>query len=877
MDCQQAELLLLDQLECGLAGDTAGAFQAHLSDCLECRLKLQETSAVLRALRCDDPGSSAAEPGRLHAGLGPMALRLTDYEIEEEIGRGGMAVVYRARQRALNRTVALKILGGPLLSARAIHRFSNEGRTAARLKHPHIVPIYDQGRLSGGYYLAMELVEGQTLSQMLGRQQRSTAAKAPNYRRIATDFAALADALQHAHDQRIVHRDIKPQNILVGVDGRYRIADFGLARVLEDPGVTMTGDVLGTPAYMAPEQADGCCTADARSDIYSLGATLYEVLTLRRPFGGRNANQLLHQIKTCDPRPPRQLDRRIPVDLETICLRALHKEPSRRFQRAADLGADLRRFLEHRPIRSRRTPWPARLGRWARRHPAITTFMLAASAAVSVGAHQLRASAAERVRSAWAQLAFQDYRRPAAALALLERRWGVDDVQSELATALAFLPISAATALEHVDQALADEPQNVTAWYLKAWALSGQGRKVPARRALEQADALCAAEPPLAEQWFLRGQAILSIGGQHQTEQAIACYDQAIRLRADYPQAMLHQARAMNWRLYHQRRPELIDESVSRLQGVARLRPHSGYPHYLLSIAYHLASQIDPARSAEYFDTAVHHARLAQADPEGAANGHLAEAYCHEGRGDYAAAIEHYDLADAAEGRCAAAERRRHLVYRYRWRNHYWAGQTSAALDDLESAVAAIPDVSSCDDLIGLWLAGPLRDLLRREFGGEPVPSDDPVRQALHTRREPAAILAEAAGFWLVGDAGAARDCLDAAREHADWEAVLFPYESSEWNRALVAFGLGEVTLATVLRLAEQLQPDDPTWLRAQVYFFDGLRLLAAGRRAPALAQLQAAAACRDFQRYEYLATLLINRMGSAPDWPMSAWADAAD
>jgi WD40 repeat protein/tRNA A-37 threonylcarbamoyl transferase component Bud32 len=307
---------------------------------------------------------------------------LPDYEILGELGRGGMGIVYKARHRRLNRVVALKTLRiGLDGDAEAQARFRREAVAVARLQHPHIVQVYEVGgedRLCP--HLALEFVGGGSLvDRFAGTPQPPAEA--------ARLVGVLAEALHFAHERGIVHRDLKPANVLLAEDGTPKVTDFGLAKELGDPqGHTRTGAVLGTPSYMAPEQAEGRKDVGVPADVYAVGAVLYDLLTGRPPFKGATALDTLEQVRSQEPVPPRRLQPKVPRDLETICLKCLRKEPQRRYASARDLADDLRRFRDGQPIRARRTGPLGRLGRWGRRNPALAATVALAVAALTLTA-----------------------------------------------------------------------------------------------------------------------------------------------------------------------------------------------------------------------------------------------------------------------------------------------------------------------------------------------------------------------------------------------------------------------------------------------------------------------------------------------------------
>jgi serine/threonine-protein kinase len=392
---------------------------AHLETCSECQNALHHLTA-------DDPASSSISPmsasnpipqsigaeldtfvqrlRRIPApGSGPAAseldgaenggvppLQLPGYEILEELGRGASGVVYRARDRALNRLVALKVIhAGPRLPDVVRQRFLEEAKTIARLKHPNIVQIYAVGEHAGCPFLCLELVEGGNLADRMNGKPQSV----PDCVRI---IASLSRAIGYAHGDGVVHRDLKPANVLFkgardGADKlEIMVTDFGIAKVLPDQGIaeagmTQTNEILGTPAYMAPEQASGkakqICPA---TDVYAIGAILYELLTGRPPFQGANSLDTLVQAMWQDPVPVRLLVPRVPRDLETICLKCLEKDSKRRYANCAALAEDLHRYQSGEPVSARPLTRITEAVRWIRRHP-MQTVLIAGGIATCVG------------------------------------------------------------------------------------------------------------------------------------------------------------------------------------------------------------------------------------------------------------------------------------------------------------------------------------------------------------------------------------------------------------------------------------------------------------------------------------------------------------
>ena len=305
-----------------------------------------------------------------------------DYEVQEEIGRGGQGVVYRARQKSLNRTVALKVIGlGHWATKSHLKRFRREAEAAASLEHPCIVPIYEVGERDGSCYFSMKFVEGGQLDQVVGREPMSP-------RSAVELIAKVARTVHYAHEHGILHRDIKPGNILLDKKGEPHLTDFGLARLVEtESTVTHTLEVLGTPSYMAPEQAVGNNAAVSRvTDVYGLGAVLYQLLTGHPPFAGGTTYETIKLLLDTDPRQPRLWNPKIDRDLSTICLKCLEKDPKRRYSSALALAEDLERWLKHEPIRAHRTGVFSRGRKWVRRNPATalsTLLFIALAAAIA--------------------------------------------------------------------------------------------------------------------------------------------------------------------------------------------------------------------------------------------------------------------------------------------------------------------------------------------------------------------------------------------------------------------------------------------------------------------------------------------------------------
>jgi predicted Ser/Thr protein kinase len=346
----------------------ATAFESHSAKLTGIRIGQDQLTG-------DSTVDSATEiggEGNDHLSLFPdqsQGIREAGYEIQGELGRGGMGVVFMAHQIALNRAVALKVVkSGSFASEAELMRFQNEAEAVAQLDHPHIVPIYEVSRCRGQHFFSMKLVTGKSLDKRLDEY-------ASNYRAAARLLATVAHAVHHAHSRGILHRDLKPANVLVDEQGEPHVTDFGLAKRLKAIGEsTQSGALLGTPSYMAPEQASGARSeVSTATDVYGLGTILYALLAGRAPFAGTTLVDTLEKVRFESPEPPSLLNAGVPRDLEVICLKCLEKEPQRRYQSALALAEDVERWLGGIPILARPASLTSRAIMWCRRNPALAT------------------------------------------------------------------------------------------------------------------------------------------------------------------------------------------------------------------------------------------------------------------------------------------------------------------------------------------------------------------------------------------------------------------------------------------------------------------------------------------------------------------------
>lgn len=369
---------------------------------------LGETLAVGATAFRESPGAQLGVP-RGAADELTLPRRFGNYELLERIGRGGMGIVYRARQLRANRVVALKVLRRDLLRSlsqephpAAMERFRHEVQAAARLEHENVVSVYEVGDVAGEPFFSMHYVAGGSLLDALRDGPISC-------RRAAGYLERVARAVEEAHRHGILHRDLKPQNILVdAATDRAYVADFGLAKLQETgEDLTQSGEIMGSPPYMSPEQARDSAHVTASTDVYALGATLYHVVTGRPPFHAATPLETIRQVIQVEPVPLRRLNPAIDADLETICLKCLDKEPARRYPSALALADDLRRYLDHQPIQARPVGWPGRSARWCRRNPLIagliasTCTLLIVALAATVAGYVRTAAALRRAEAGY--------------------------------------------------------------------------------------------------------------------------------------------------------------------------------------------------------------------------------------------------------------------------------------------------------------------------------------------------------------------------------------------------------------------------------------------------------------------------------------------
>jgi len=897
--------------------DADDALIADLREAFASGVDLAHESEFPAPSRRDGRDSSAAFAHALGGAAFPGSRRLGDFEVLEEIGRGGMGVVYRARQLSLDRIVALKVLPEYARHGRlAVQRFRAEAQAAARIHHTNVVPVYAQGEQDGSFYYAMELVAGVGLdtvirsrpellsSSRLRSDSTDSRAHTPqplppvapesesdsdedvdrstqvpwtraDYRHVAELMAEVADALDCAHRNGVIHRDVKPHNILLGPTNRLHLTDFGLARLTDAPHLTVDGEIMGTPAYLSPEQISGNIDAiDHRTDVYSLGVTLYELLTRQKPFSGATRQEVIASICSADPVEPRRLVAQIPVDLETICLRAIEKNPARRHASAADLAEDLRRFADGRPILSRRISRAEKVAKWVRRHKAATVAMVAAAAVVLLGVGLTWSMVASRHREAerllgdaYEQLAFLDYRMGLLLEDDIDRAalLGADRRKIRLTRALADLGAGApADAIPRLEALIQEDEADLRVWYMLAWAWWKDNQRGHSRALLERAEAMRVDGAPVtADAWFFRGLAI----HYDDSNAAIESYREANARRAAehafYPQAVLHLARARNQQLYATRSLSAFDEAESNLRVLTEQEHYAAYPYYLLSITHRLAAEIyngslgtrDDSQVVTHYEEALAWAREGQDRYPADDRPITAEAECLESMGLFEEAIEARDRAiEVASVGCKRWE-----GYHYRWRLHYWLGDLDAALEDLSACAQYDPESP--------FYAHVYPALVHAELGDRSVALAHARAVAEENPDDAGALLWSATCLRLLGEADAAEALLVERAESVDFGAGLVGPQSEAWMQALVAYcqkggSLGELDLMAA-------EGPAPWKLWGEAYFHAAALRLAAGDREGALEWfMHAYRSFDDEQRYTYHARLIAEKMREDRDWP---------
>jgi serine/threonine protein kinase len=828
--------------------------------------------------------------------MNPSRQVLGDFELIRELGRGGMGVVYEARQVSLNRKVALKVLKAGLgLTTQAVNRFRREAAAAAKLHHTNIVPIYATGEDGEYHFYAMELIEGSSLDRIIRaarneREGEAGKAKLPESTKCATKcstkgdgqattavadhrsypsdeshsspkpgettttlssgagyfdqvarmFAEVADGLEHAHRQGVIHRDIKPSNLLVSPQGRLHLTDFGLARVLEEPGMTVTGEFMGSPLYMSPEQiAAGRALLDHRTDIYSLGATLYEALTLQPPFQGERRDQVISQILHKDPKPPRSLERKIPPDLETICLKALDKDPDRRYRTAGAFAEDLRRFVNRFAIEARRASLPQRAVKWARRHPAV-----AAAAAISILALLLVGIFARQAQIA--NRRFEAEQRHAAVQeAVLAARGGdLDAAEKAIERAealhaslgevrllrgqLALHQTHTAEAVRNLEQAVRLLPESVAARSLLAYAYADANEWERVDATLLDMERLT---PTSAEDYLFKGQA----EAVYDCQRGLENINQGIQL-ADSTLARLIRAEVRRRYASLTGQPADVRLALEDVQTARAMKPDHPAVRTISLNTHLLAAWIDAAKGLE--QERQNELHDAEQDYHALEKIHSAQAAGYRGwywmaLGDDSAALRQWERVEDVEGAGWITDLYVQALYRQ--------GEFEKALRFLEKHFTPATRI---------YLLAELPNGPERAYQAWKEEMDKKV-----------------SGFSQVMQVNVLELLGHRQEAKAEYERLAktlhYPWRN-RWYEHIVEFEAGQLTQDQLLALV-----GNSLWNQCEAHFYVGLKHLTDGDRRGAREHFIKSAATPMIGWYEHQwSRCFLSRLDANPNWP---------
>ncbi|HNO76991.1 MAG TPA: protein kinase [Phycisphaerae bacterium] len=796
----------------------------------------------------------------LRAGQLGHGSRLGEFRIIREVARGGMGVVYEAVQTPLNRRVALKVLpAAAILSPTAAERFAREAATTGQLHHTNIVPVYAVGEADGVHYYAMQFIEGQSLAGHLKTiKENPQSLDRSYYRRVARWGMQIAEALAHAHSQGIVHRDIKPSNLLLDERDDVWISDFGLARVDSMASLTLSGDIVGTTRYMSPEQARGEGRVDGRSDIYSLGVTLYELLALVPAFDGASRDEVLSRIASTDPPRLRKTNAAIARDLETIVGKCMERELESRYASGEQVANDLRRFLDGAPIRARRTPLIVCAGRYVRKHrvhAAGVALALTLTVATVLLIRQVRRVEGDRLlEQGYAAVLFdRDFERGESLLDDAESR-GVDDARLWIYRSLIpLLDNEPNQAIPFLESALRHDPQSVEATLGMGLAYAANGDFFNAQRKL------AAVEPDqikTALGWYLRG---LALSKTTRTE-AIDAYNRAIEVRTDFTPAIEARAHYRGIRLLTESASDQLDPMLDDLDALVVFRPNDAMAFcargsgWLIAAAHAKRTPSLHERADQWLaNSAVDYDKALDLAPSNLALVLVRQGVHARYTGDFDSAATAFEKAIAADG---AAGRTPHP-----YRIHELA-TARYALGEFDSGLRLIePACKSSPGYCPLVLQ---QALLLAEVGrlseARSVAAVSIERQAANANGLfLSTVIAE-----LLGERESARHGIEQFAESARLENGS---ASSDAPPELALAFLNRDIDASTLRASV----GDAPGRRCEVMFLIAIRALADGDRS---AGRDALFECVDtgvfvFAEYRF-AQMMLARMDAQPDWP--AW-----
>ena len=815
---------------------------------------------VFKTLGLIDAAGKSLDVYQLKAGQ-----HLGEFRIVREIGRGGMGIVYEAVQTSLNRKVALKVLPvSAMLSDTALERFHRETNTAGRLHHTNIVPVHAVGEQGDICYFAMQYIDGRTLAHFLRTADaRSYRFDREHFRRVARWGRQVAEALDYAHQQGVIHRDLKPANLMLDAQDNVWVFDFGLARAANSPTITQTGALLGTVRYMSPEQASGSRVVPSpRADVYSLGATLYELAALRPAFADVSQARLLQRVIHDEPRPLRQLVRTVPRDLDTIIAKCMQRDAARRYADAGEVAEDLQRFLADEPIRARPTPLYVKTRRWIRRHRALSAVALVLvvtlAVAVAVAARLRHSEGLRCTAQAFDAIVFdQDYQRAAA---LLDRAESLGIESPELHLYRGLIPLlnrRPQAAVPHLERSRESNPAGLDAVYALARARIDLGDYYAGQRLFEMEGAR---RPGTALGWFLRGYA----RSGHQPSEAIDCYNNALDLQPSFTPAILERATYRGVRLLTDGARSELEPMFADVDAVVVFRPNASLSHawrawaYLAAASY-AATQADlQSEHMAWIETSRRELHLAtQFHREGEATTMSVQGVFLRYVGDYRGSAEAYGQAIREHERTWGESNT--LFVHARAMALHASGDMTTALAECEPACRLTPEFYALVLHRAILLAelGRLEDARRV------------CRESLEAQRFHATgLIFSAAIAEFLGDAQEARAAVrtlesrgasEVTTEHLDRQ----PAEADEGQPG-VAYLSGAWDSARLMAAA-----GDNPGRRCEFAFLVALRELSCGNRTAGLSALRTCLGSGVFFYGEHrFAEVFLARAESDPTWP---------